>query len=210
MWSHGSTKNATTIGTHHDLLGHNGTMGLYNYIRQFYFWKGLKLDCINHVCKCKDCQQGSLKNQHYVDSNIRVPNVPMAYIAMDLLCEYSKMSWGQCHVLTIICMLTSFVEVILVEDKKTKTAIKAYLRYVYADKGGSKFVLTYRGSEFSCGAMSYIADQLGFTKGYTSPYSPKSNSVIERYHSFLKISIRKMRCNHDAEWDELIHIAKIA
>ena len=58
--------------------------------------------------------------------------------------------------------------------------------------------------------MSYIADQLGFTKVYTSHYLPKSNNVIERCHSFLKNSIRKMRCNHDAEWDELIHIAKMA
>ena len=53
-------------------------------------------------------------------------------------------------------------------------------------------------------AMSCIADQLGFTKVYTLPYSPKSNSVIERCHSFLNNLIRKMR------WDELIHIAKMA
>ena len=78
-----------------------------------------------------------------------------------------------------------------------------------ANKGGSKFILTDRGGEFSTEAMSYIADQLGFTKVYTSPYSPKSNSVIERCHSFLKNSIRKLRCNNNAEWDDLIHIAKI-
>ena len=76
----------------HDLLGHNGTTRLYNYIKQFYFWQELKQDCENHVYKCKDCQQVSLKNQHYVDSNLRVPNMPMACIAMNLLGEYSEMS----------------------------------------------------------------------------------------------------------------------
>ena len=75
----------------HDLLGHNGTMRLYNYIRCFYFWHKLKQDCANHVWKCKDCKQVSLKTQHYVDSNLRVPNVPMAYVAMDVLGEYSEM-----------------------------------------------------------------------------------------------------------------------
>ena len=74
----------------HDLLGHNGTMRLYNYIR--HFWQELKLDCANHVHKCKDCQQVSLKDQHYVDLNLRISNVPMAFIAMDLLGEYSEMS----------------------------------------------------------------------------------------------------------------------
>ena len=91
-----------------------------------------------------------------------------------------------------------------------ETVIKTYLKYMYTDKGRSKFISTDRGGEFSGEAMSYIADQLGFTKVYTSPYSPKSNSIIERCHSFLKNSIRKMRCNHDAEWDELIYIAKMA
>ena len=133
----------------------------------------------------------------------------MAYMAIELPGEYSKTSQGHHYALTIICMLTSFVEAIPIEDKKTETIIKAYLKYMYADKGGSKFILTDRGGEFSSEVMSHIADQLGFTKVYTSPYSPKLNSIIERCFSFIKSSIRKMRCNHDSEWDELIHIAKM-
>ena len=86
----------------------------------------------------------------------------MAYIAKDLLGDYSETSQCHCYGLTIICMLTSFVEVIPIEDKKTETVIKAYLKYVYADKGGSKFILMDRGSEFSNIAMSYIADHWGF------------------------------------------------
>ena len=77
-------------------------------------------------------------------------------------------------------MLTSFVEVIQIEDKRTETVIKAYIKYVYANKGGSKFILTDRGGEFPREVMSYIRDQLGFTKVYTPPYSPESNSISER------------------------------
>ena len=75
-------------------------------------------------------------------------------------------------------MLMSYVEVIPIEDKRTEMVIKACLKYVYADKGRSKFMLTDKGGELSSEGMSYIADQLGFTKVYTSPYSPKSNSII--------------------------------
>ena len=92
--------------------------------------------------------------------------------------------------MTIICLLTSFVEAIPIEDKKTETVIKAYIKYVYTNKGGSKFMTTDRCGEFLSEAMSYIAEHLGFTKAYTSPYSPKSNSIIKRCHSFLKNSIR--------------------
>ena len=75
--------------------------------------------------------------------------------------------------------------------------INAYIKYVYADKGGSQFILSDNGKEFSSASIAYIADQLGFTKVYTSPYSPHSNSVGERCHSFLKKSIRKMTCNYE-------------
>ena len=115
----------------------------------------------------------------------------MAYIAMDLLGEYSETSQGHCYALTIICMLMSYVEVILTEDKKTEMVIKVYLKYIYTDKGGWKFILTDRGGQLSAEVMSYIADQLGFTKVCTSPYSPKSNSVVERCYSFLKIQSGK-------------------
>ena len=95
----------------HDLLGHNGTMRLYNYIRQFYFWQILKQGCTKHVCKGKDCQQVFLKSQHYVDSNLRVPKVLVACIPMDLLGEYNETTLGHCYALTVICILTPFVEV---------------------------------------------------------------------------------------------------
>ena len=64
--------------------------------------------------------------------------------------------------------------------------------------------------EFFSASLAYIADQLGFTKVYTSLYSPHSNSVIERCHYFLKNSIRKMRCNNETDWDHLAHIAVLA
>ena len=97
----------------HDLLGENGTMRSYNYLRQ----QELKQYCAYHVCKCKEFQQVFLKSQNFVDSKLRIPNVPMACIAINLLGEYSETA--QCHyyALTVICMLTSFVEVIPIEDK---------------------------------------------------------------------------------------------
>ena len=107
-------------------------------------------------------------------------------------------------------MLTTFISIVPIKDKKTETVINAYIKYINADKGRSQFILSDNGKEFSSASMAYIADQLGFTKVYTSSYSPHSNSVIERCHSFLKNTIRKMRCNYETDWDHLAHIAVMA
>ena len=76
----------------------------------------------------------------------------MACISMDLLGQCNETTRGHHCALTVI-------EVIPIEDKKTETVIKTYIKYVYSDKGGSKFILTDIGGEFSSEAMSYIADQ---------------------------------------------------
>ena len=53
----------------YDLMGHNDTTLLSGYIK-FYFWQELKQDCTQHIHQCKECQQVSLKEPCYVDSNI--------------------------------------------------------------------------------------------------------------------------------------------
>ena len=107
-------------------------------------------------------------------------------------------------------MLTSLVSIIPIKDKKTETVINAYIKYIYANKGGSQFILFDNGKEFSSASMAYITYQLVFTKVYTSPYSQHCNSVIERCHNFLKNSIRQMRCNYETDWDHLAHTAVMA
>ena len=129
---------------------------------------------------------------------------------MDLLGEYPEMENRNHYDLTIICMLTSFVNIIHIKDKKTETVINAYIKYTYADKGGSKFIISDNGKEFSSASMAHITDQLGFTQVYTSPDSPCSNSVIERCCNFLGSSVGKLRCSYEIDWDQLAHITVMA
>ena len=58
----------------------------------------------------------------------------MSFIAMELLGEYPEMDNGNCNALTNLCLLTSFVYIILIKDKKTESVINAYIKYTYADK----------------------------------------------------------------------------
>ena len=80
------------------------------------------------------------------------------------------------------------MSIVPIKDKKTETMINAYIKYIHADKGGSQFILSDNGKEFSSAPMVYVADQLGFIKVYTSPYSPPSHSVVEKCQSFHKLN----------------------
>ena len=69
----------------------------------------------------------------------------MSFIAMDLLGEYPETENGNHYALTVICMLTSFVNMVPIKDKKTETVINAYIRYMYVNKDGSQFILSDNG-----------------------------------------------------------------
>ena len=56
--------------------------------------------------------------------------LPMPFITMDLLGEYSEMENDNHYALTLICILTSFVNIIPIKDKKTEIAINAYIKYI--------------------------------------------------------------------------------
>ena len=134
----------------------------------------------------------------------------MSFIAMELLGKYPETENGDSYALTVICILTSFVRTVPIKDKKTEIVINAYVKYIYADKGESQFILSDNGKEFSSASKAYVVDQFGFNKMYTPPYSLHFKSVVERCHSSLKNSIRKMTYNYETDWDQLAHIVMMA
>ena len=81
---------------------------------------------------------------------------------------------------------------------------------VYSTFGGSKYILSDRGNKFTSKQFKWLANELGFIKVYTLPYTPTGNSVIEQTHAFLKASLRKLICNHHIDWDEIVHIEIMA
>ena len=94
--------------------------------------------------------------------------------------------------------------------KPTEDDINAYLKHLYSTFGGSKYILSNRSGELTSKQFTWLAKESGFIKVNTSPYTPTGNSIIERTHSFLKASLRKIIYNHNTDWDDIAHIAAMA
>ena len=73
----------------------------------------------------------------------------MSFISMDLIGPYREIKKGNQYALTVICMLTSYIFMIPIRSKSTEEFIKAYLTGVYSTFGGSKYILSDQGSEFT-------------------------------------------------------------
>ena len=130
----------------------------------------------------------------------------MFFISMDLLGPYHKTENGNQYTLTVICSWTKYIFMIPIKSKTTEAVIKAYLKDVYSTFGGSKYILSDRGGEFTSKQFTWLAQESGFIKVYTSPPTQTSNAVIERTQAFLKASLGKCIYNHNTDWDEIAHI----
>ena len=90
----------------HNSLGHNGSTRLHNYIKRHYNWRKLWQHCNKYIRSCSECHQVTLKEPHYVDLHLPLPQFLMFFITMDLLGPYQETENGDQYALTTICMLT--------------------------------------------------------------------------------------------------------
>ena len=179
-------------------------------MQKYYYWPGIKHDCSKHVHSCKPCQTTNLKPHKLMNLSMPISRTPMETICMDLIGPLPETSSGNKFALTAICLLTNYVFMIPIPNKMAQQVIHAYLKHIYAQFGGSWYILTDRGTEFTAQLVHQLATELGFTKIFTSPYIPTGNSIIERAHQFLRHSISKIIHEKQIEWDTACHIVAMA
>ena len=69
----------------HNALGHNGSTRMFNFIKKHHYWKKLWQHCNKYVRSSLECQKVTLKEPHYVDLHLLIPQFSMSFISMDLL-----------------------------------------------------------------------------------------------------------------------------
>ena len=194
----------------HNTLGHNGTIRLYNILKQRFFWKGLRTDADKWTKQCSKCREHNIRKPHYVPLHLPVPALPMQHICMDTIGPWKPPTPdGNVAALTCIDLLTSYAFAIPIPNKEANSIVNAYLHGIYAREGGSAVLLTDNGTEFQNQLWQAVAKELDMKHIFSSPYHPQGNGRIENFHNFLKTCIRKY-VNTDYPWDKVMYIATYA
>ena len=77
-----------------------------------------------------------------------------------------------------MCMLTGYLTAVLIPDKSAETVISAYVNHIYAREGGSVYILSDRGTEFTAKTFTEVLKKLGMKLVTTTPRSPQSNTLL--------------------------------
>ena len=108
-----------------------------------------------------------------------------------------------------MCASTCFPEAIPLRNIKTKTTVKALVKF-FTFVGLPKSVQSDQGSNFMSGVFQQVMHELGIKQYRSSAYHPESQGALERFHQTLKNMIRSYCFDTEKDWDEGIHLLLFA
>ena len=108
-----------------------------------------------------------------------------------------------------MCTSTRFPEAIPLRNIKTKSIVKALIKF-FTFVGLPKSVQSDQGSNFMSGIFQQVMHELGIKQYRSSAYHPESHGALERFHHTLKNMIRSYCFDTEKDWDEGIHFLLFA
>ena len=194
------------------MSGHLGVNKTYHKILNHFFWPGLKSDVSQHCKSCHTCQMVGKLNQTIPKASLQpIPafNEPFSRIMIDCVGPLPKTKSGCQYLLTIMCASTRFPEAIPLRNIKTKTIVKALVKF-FTFVGIPRSVQSDQGSNFMSGIFQQVMHELGIKQYKSSAYHPECQGALERILQTLKNMIRSYCFDTEKDWDEGIHLLLFA
>ena len=194
------------------MSGHLGVNKTFHKILNHFFWPGLKSDVSQHCKSCHTCQMVGKPNQTIPKACLQpIPafDEPFSRIIIDCVGPLPKTKSGCQYLLTIMCASTRFPEAIPLRNIKTKTIVKALVKF-FTFVGLPRSVQSDQGSNFMSGIFQQVMHELGIKQYKSSAYHPESQGAFERFPQTLKNMIRSYCFDTEKDWDEGIHLLLFA
>jgi len=191
------------------LAAHLGYKKTLEKVLRGFWWPGVEHDVKAYCQTCADCQKGSKGNKHKAPL-MPLPAVdePFRRIAVDVVGPVRRSKRGNKYILTLMDFATRFPEAVALRRVDAQTVADA-LMSVFCRLGFPEEILTDQGSNFMSGVMKKVMELLGVHQLKTSPYHPQCDGMLERFHSTLKLMLRKTCVNRD-RWDDYLPYACFA
>ena len=133
-----------------------------------------------------------------------IPDRSFDKIVMDLVTDFTESNKGNKHILTIGDLLTGWPEAIPIPNKSADTITKAFVRHYLPRHLCPRFILLDNGTEFKNQTFNRVTKDLGIERIFSAPYHPQSNGKLEKFHTFLKPTLKKMYAEDQDNLDDYI------
>lgn len=181
--------------------GHAGINRMFNNIRKYYFWNGMKKDVENFVKRCDDCQK--CKYSLNKKQPMKVTTTAMTAfqkVMLDLVGPLENDEDNNRYILTLQCELSKFVECYPLPNKEAKTVAKAFVENFILRYGIPQEILTDQGTEFTASIFQEVCSLLKINSLRSTAYHHQTLGALENSHKNLGSFLRIQALNNPTQW----------
>lgn len=166
---------------------HRGIVESYEKLKERYYWPNMQNDITRFINNCDICQKVKYERTPFKDFNNLTPtaSLPFEIINIDTL------SLNKEKYLTIIDQFSKFAQVYKLNTANALEITNSLIEFFTQYKVPSKIIHD-PGTEFNNSLVKNLLNNYGIRIHVTSVANPKSNAIIERFHSTFIEHLRIM------------------
>jgi transposase InsO family protein len=186
-----------TIRWYHQVTGYPGSKRLYQHIHQQYYNRDLCRLVDNF--KCNYCQRNKLDGKGYgLLPEQEAGSIPFEECAMDLIRLWTVQVRGNPYkfeALTVIDTVTNLVELIRIDDKRSKTVARKFAQCWLTHYPWPQRCVYDPGTKFTGPEFQALLQNCHIRDVCTTAKNPQSNAVGERMHQTMGNVLRTLYGN---------------
>ena len=182
--------------------GHLAEKKVYDRLRRYVWWRGMRGDIHDHCRSCLVCV--SRKGGH---RSLKPPLQPIPVggpfhrVAVDVL-QLPLTVRGNRYVVVFMDYFTKWPEAFAVANQTAETIARLFAEEIICRHGIPEELLSDRGANFLSNLVLELCKILGVKKINTSGYHPQTDGMVERFNSTLTSMIAKSCDIRDRDWDD--------
>ncbi|KAA3483477.1 DNA/RNA polymerases superfamily protein [Gossypium australe] len=192
---------------------HPGSTKMYNDLKQFYWWPGMKRDISEFVSKCLICQQ--VKAEHQVPSGllqpIMIPEWKWDRITMDFVSGLPMTPSKKDTVWVIVDRLTKSAHFIPVRtDYSLDKLAELYVSQILRLHGVPSSIVSDRDPRFTLRFWKRLQDALGTKLHFSTAFHPQTDGQSERTILILEDMLRCCVLEFEGTWERYLPLVEFA
>ena len=182
--------------------GHFSENKVYDRLRRYVWWRGMKSAVRRHCRKCLVCvtRRGTRKTFKPALQPIPVGG-PFHRVAVDVL-QLPQTVNGNRYVVVFMDYLTNWLEAFPTQDQTAETIAGLFVEHIVCRHGIPEQLLSDRGTNFLSSVVQGVCKLLGVDKLNTSGYHPQTDGLVEKFNSTIISMVAKSAEKGLQNWDE--------
>ncbi|XP_022779210.1 uncharacterized protein K02A2.6-like [Stylophora pistillata] len=177
---------------------HQGIVRCKQRLRRILFWPGIDSDVEDFCRNCETCVRLQPLQQDTPNTAPPLPDYSWEKCALDLVGPFP----GEIYIMTVVDYRSKWPEAIVLKRNTSESIVTAD---IFARFGYPKVLIMENGHQFVAEEFQDFMKANGIQHRRVSPYFLQSNGQVERFHRYLKHSIRAAELD-GLSWTEVLPI----